>query len=148
MARTKPRLKMPPGSLSQSSFSRASRNRKLMRVATTTSLGETSRSSRSRFRRSPKFPVAMDRPCPAEPARPKGGRREVASAAADGGAHSRKVWAPLDGTIGGGAKRVKQSAGYYALRGFCYTPWLGWWGGTWERELDCITVSAALDASS
>jgi len=31
------------------------------------------------------------------------------------------VWAPLDGTIGGGAKRVKQSAGHYALRGFCYT---------------------------
>src|SRR5712664_1082609 len=111
MARTKPRLKMPPGSLSQSSFSRASRNRKLMRVATTTSLGETSRSSRSRFRRSPKFPVAMDRPCPAEPARPKRGRREVASAAADGGAHSRKVWAPLDGTIGGGAKRVKHVHG-------------------------------------
>jgi len=60
MARTKPRLKMPPGSFSQSSFSSASRKRKLMRVATTTSLGETSRSSRSRFKRSPKFPLAMD----------------------------------------------------------------------------------------
>src|SRR4029077_14369566 len=28
-------------------------------------------------------------------------------AAVDSGAHSRKVWAPLDRTIGGGAKRVK-----------------------------------------
>src|SRR5260370_39015384 len=90
--------------------------------ATTSSLGETSRSSRSRFRRSPKFPVAMDRPCPAEPARPKRGRREVASAAADGGAHSRKVWAPLDGTIGGGAERGKKNAGGGLRGGRTLTP--------------------------
>src|SRR6266478_7639595 len=110
MARTKPRLKMPPGSLSQSSFSRASRNRKLMRVATTTSLGETSRSSRSRFRRSPKFPVAMERLRRSQRDQSAAGEKRR-GAAVDGGADSRKVWAPPDGTIGGGAKRVKQSAG-------------------------------------
>src|SRR6266446_5032324 len=110
MARTKPRLKMPPGSLSQSSFSRASRKRKLMRVATTTSLGETSRSSRSRFRRSPKFPLAMNRTLSGEVSATYAAVIEKRrGAAADGGAHSRKVWAPLDGTIGGAAKRVKQT---------------------------------------
>jgi hypothetical protein len=41
---------------------------------------------------------------------------ERRSAGADGGAHSRKMWAPLDGTIGGAAKRVKQplGVGYWA----------------------------------
>src|SRR5712691_2229073 len=86
MARTTPRFKIPPGSLSQSSFSRACRKRKLMRVATTISLGATSRSSRSRFRRSPKFPLAMNRTCLAT--RPKRGRRVVVSR---GGARRRTL---------------------------------------------------------
>jgi hypothetical protein len=43
-------------------------------------------------------------------------------AAADGGAHSRKVWAPLDGTIGGTANRVKQRLGAdLCTQENCYT---------------------------
>src|SRR5208337_2743020 len=66
MERTKPRLNTPPGSLLHSSFSRASRKREPMRVAAVISSSVTSRSSRSRFRRSPKFPLAMLCPCRGE----------------------------------------------------------------------------------
>src|SRR5271157_1835089 len=66
MERTKPRLNTPPGSLFHSSFSRASRKREPMRVAAVISSSVTSRSSRSRFRRSPKFPLAMLYPCRGE----------------------------------------------------------------------------------
>src|SRR5260370_11344146 len=116
--------------------------------ATTSSLGETSRSSRSRFRRSPKFPVAMDRPCPAEPARPKRGRREVASAAADGGAHSRKVWAPLDGTIGGGGEGGEKNGGGYTTRGGFFTPLLGGGGGGGGRGTCLLNNVADLLAAA
>lgn len=60
MLRTKPWPKTPPGNLSQSSSSNAWRNRLLMRVALLSSSMVTSRISRSRFRRSPKFPLAMN----------------------------------------------------------------------------------------
>src|SRR2546429_8360955 len=60
MVRTNPWPKTPPGNLAQSSFSRASTKRVLMRVALVSSSRETSRISRSRFRRSPKFPLAMN----------------------------------------------------------------------------------------
>src|SRR5208283_1016198 len=66
MERTKPRLKTPPGSFFHSSFSRASRKRELMRVAAVISSSVTSRSSRSRFKRSPKLPLAMLCPCRGE----------------------------------------------------------------------------------
>jgi len=56
----KPVAKDPPGSFAQSSFSKAWTKRVLMRVALVSSSMETSRSSRSRFRRSPKFPLAMN----------------------------------------------------------------------------------------
>src|SRR6266852_5177400 len=60
MLRTKPWPKTPPGNFPQSSFSSAWRNRELMRVDLLSSSMETSRMSRSRFRRSPKFPLAMN----------------------------------------------------------------------------------------
>src|SRR5579859_156091 len=59
MVRTKPRPKMPPGNFGQSSFSRACRKRALIRVDLETSSRVTSRSSRSRLRRSPNVPLAM-----------------------------------------------------------------------------------------
>src|SRR5690348_504685 len=52
--RMKPRLNAPPGSSFQLSFSIASKNRVLMRVAAEISLRETPRISRSRLRCSPK----------------------------------------------------------------------------------------------
>src|ERR1700757_1482877 len=64
MLRTKPRPKTPPGNLFQSSFSRASRNLGAMRVAEAISFTVTSRSSRSRFRRSPNVPLAIRRTVP------------------------------------------------------------------------------------
>src|SRR5260370_22374607 len=59
MERTKLRLKTPPGSFCQSSFSSACRKREPMGVAWVISSSVTSRNSGSRFRRSPKFPLAM-----------------------------------------------------------------------------------------
>jgi hypothetical protein len=52
-ARTKPRLKMPPGRTSQVSFSNAWRKRVLIRVAAAISSSDTPRISRSRLRCSP-----------------------------------------------------------------------------------------------
>src|SRR6266566_26394 len=68
MVRTKPWPKTPPGSLAQSSFSRAWTKRALMRVALVSSSMETSRSSRSHFRRSTERKVVMDaKELPARP---------------------------------------------------------------------------------
>jgi len=69
MARTKPPLENGRRELVPILFSRASRNRKLMRVATTTALGETRAAPRSRFR-TPQNSRGMD-PLSGEPARPK-----------------------------------------------------------------------------
>jgi len=120
MERTNPRLNMPPGSFSHSSFSSASRKREPIRVAVVTSFSETSRNSRSRFSRSPKFPLAMNRnlssafhagrPCDRTPSRSLVSwlrRSPVLAVGRASGCFGGRCQNPLHGTIEGVARHCQ-----------------------------------------